>query len=165
MWCGGGGKRGWVRVGGRAGSRIYLQLLLVPPGPRTPSLKLRLRRALIRFSDQPSPAHPSTHTPSCTAAHPSGCHYELLWSSISKDSNEVENIFASVLKYFCLWFACTLFLKFTPPAMHLAFDVGGSCKAWRETCNHKQPNCRQHRYRRTAHSDDADDISLCDSRS
>ena len=110
--------RGWVRVGGRAGSRIYLQLLLVPPGPRTPSLKLRLRRAFIRFLDQPTPAHSSTHTLSCPAAHPSGCHYELLWSLISKDSNEVENFCASVLKPFCLWFACTPFFKITPPAMH-----------------------------------------------
>ena len=108
--------RGWVRVGGRAGSRIYLQLLLVPPGPRTPSLKLRLRRAFIRFLDQPTPAHSSTHTLSCPAAHPSGCHYELLWSLISKDSNEVENIFCLCSKTF-LPLVCmhTFFLKSRPP--------------------------------------------------
>jgi hypothetical protein len=66
VWCGGGGnERLGEGGGGGAGSRIFLQLLLVPPGPRTPSLKLRLRRALICFSDQPSSAHPPIHTPSC----------------------------------------------------------------------------------------------------
>ena len=34
---------GWVKVGGRASSRNYLQLLLVPPCLRTPFLSLRLR--------------------------------------------------------------------------------------------------------------------------
>jgi hypothetical protein len=34
---------GWVKVGGRASSRNYLQLLLDPPCIRTPFLSLRLR--------------------------------------------------------------------------------------------------------------------------
>ena len=36
-------RRGWVKVGGRASSRNYLQLLLVPPCVRTPFISLRLR--------------------------------------------------------------------------------------------------------------------------
>ena len=122
--------RGWVRVGGRAGSRIYLQLLLVPPGPRTPSLKLRLRRAFIRFLDQPTPAHSSTHTLSCPAAHPSGCHYELLWSLISKESNEVENIFRLCSKTF-LPLVCKIhtFFKIHAPRYALVCSVELS-SAW-----------------------------------
>jgi len=59
-------RRGWVKVGGRASSRIFLQLLLVPPRLRTPCLSLRLRCTPIRFSDRPS-THPLTNPPSCPA--------------------------------------------------------------------------------------------------
>ena len=76
--------RVWVKVGRRASSRNYLQLLLVLPCLRTPSLKFLLCRVLLRLSNRPSTCAP-THPPNCPRplvglhSNPS----ELLWRSRS----------------------------------------------------------------------------------